>query len=153
MRLHSAIGAGPQHAFERNLIHRDIKPVNLFLTHEIRRQGAGVRSQESGSASLARTADPCLLSPGRIKILDWGLASLRCPKGNTGDSLIENISRSIVGTADYLSPEQARNANAVDIRVLRSPKFEFTAMDREKFFREIQGPTSATINGFCSAAV
>jgi serine/threonine-protein kinase len=48
-----------------------------------------------------------------IKILDWGLASLRNPKGMAGD---ETIATNVVGTADYLSPEQARNANAVDIR-------------------------------------
>ena len=109
---------GLQHAFERNLIHRDIKPVNLFLT----------------MASTAKRIPTSLFSTGRelvtavppskstmemkslIKILDWGLASLRCPTGHTNESLIENLSRSIVGTADYLAPEQARNANAVDIR-------------------------------------
>ena len=51
-----------------------------------------------------------------IKILDWGLASLRSPKGLTSEQMIDNLAKSVVGTADYVSPEQACNANTVDIR-------------------------------------
>ena len=50
-----------------------------------------------------------------IKILDWGLASLRTPKGIGRADGCTRLA-GIVGTADYLSPEQARNANTVDIR-------------------------------------
>ena len=108
---------GLQHAHERNLIHRDIKPVNLFLTHE---------SLESSSAAdllfATRTSwRPCAgTAPTQvarpiIKILDWGLACLRNPNGVNGVP-IENSSCGVVGTADYLSPEQARDPNTVDIR-------------------------------------
>jgi serine/threonine protein kinase len=83
---------GLQHAHERNLVHRDIKPVNLFLTH------------------VGGKAKPI------IKILDWGLASLRCPTGVSGQQLLEHVSTGVCGTADYLSPEQARDAQTVDIR-------------------------------------
>jgi serine/threonine protein kinase len=108
---------GLQHAFERNLIHRDIKPVNLFLTH-ISALSPG------GSALFATKREPANAPVGAmtmqmkplIKILDWGLASLRNPKGLTNEQMIEDVAKSIVGTADYLSPEQARNANLVDIR-------------------------------------
>ena len=48
---------GLQHAYENNLIHRDIKPQNLFLT---------------------ATTPAC---PSLVKILDWGLACLRPPGG------------------------------------------------------------------------
>jgi serine/threonine protein kinase len=51
-----------------------------------------------------------------IKVLDWGLAGLRYPKGQSNPELIESIAKGIVGTADYLSPEQARNHHTVDIR-------------------------------------
>ena len=99
---------GLQHAFERNLIHRDIKPVNLFLTH--------VPDSQPATARLAGPNEPAPKRRSRalIKILDWGLASLRNPKG-TGDD-VESLARNIVGTADYLAPEQARNANVADIR-------------------------------------
>ncbi len=80
---------GLQHAFENNLIHRDIKPHNLFLT------------------------TPTSTSPGQVIILDWGLACLRPPGGGHET---HNPIKAVIGTADYLSPEQARNANRVDIR-------------------------------------
>jgi serine/threonine protein kinase len=83
---------GLQHAHEHNRVHRDIKPLNLFRTHP----------------------------PGQarplIKILDWGLASLRCPVGIEGQQLLEHMSKGVLGTADFMSPEQARNAQTVDIR-------------------------------------
>jgi eukaryotic-like serine/threonine-protein kinase len=98
---------GLQHAYERNLIHRDIKPVNLFLTH--------VPVDAAGSRSDIDTMKTTMLMKPLIKILDWGLASLRNPKGLSAKQS-EEIARTIVGTADYLAPEQARNANTVDIR-------------------------------------
>jgi serine/threonine-protein kinase len=83
---------GLQHAHEHNLVHRDIKPVNLFLTH------------------------PDSQKKPVVKILDWGLASLRCPTSVSGQQLLEHMSKGVVGTADYLSPEQGRHAQTVDIR-------------------------------------
>jgi serine/threonine protein kinase len=41
---------------------------------------------------------------------------LRNPKGSANDVGNENLEKNIVGTADYLAPEQARNANLADIR-------------------------------------
>jgi len=97
---------GLQHAHERNMVHRDIKPVNLFLTHVLVRAKSG--KGKSRSAKAAR--QPI------IKILDWGLADLRTPLGQTQAEMMENIAKGIIGTADYLSPEQARSAHTVDIR-------------------------------------
>ena len=98
---------GLQHAHERNLVHRDIKPVNLFLTliTASRPQTVG------GPAGAPERARKRAL----VKILDWGLAGLRCPRGS-GPQLFDTLSKGLVGTADYLSPEQARNAATVDIR-------------------------------------
>jgi eukaryotic-like serine/threonine-protein kinase len=103
---------GLQHAFERNLIHRDIKPVNLFLTE------APLQIESSGTALVTTRMDPAARGTTRplIKILDWGLASLRKPKGKNPEINSESLARNIVGTADYLAPEQARNANVADIR-------------------------------------
>jgi len=112
----SAIGL--QHAYERNLIHRDIKPVNLFFTQ------VSVQPKLATAALFATRNDPAptssskstLMARSLIKILDWGLASLRNPKGSGSEPGNENVAKSIVGTADYLAPEQARNANLADIR-------------------------------------
>jgi serine/threonine-protein kinase len=85
---------GLQHAHEHHLIHRDIKPGNLLLTC---RPGP----QQSGSRL--------------IKILDWGLADLRPPQSQH-QGAASHANQVVIGTADYLSPEQARNADTVDIR-------------------------------------
>lgn len=105
---------GLQHAYERNLIHRDVKPVNLYLT-QIPIQGGLATSRlfEPNSGPARPVAPP---TRPLVKILDWGLASWRTPKGSTAEQVSENVARSIVGTADYLAPEQARNANLADIR-------------------------------------
>ena len=110
---------GLQHAFERNLIHRDIKPVNLFLTHANvaapQTTSLFATKRESGGAREPASKMTMQMKP-LIKILDWGLASLRSPHGLTNEQVFEGGSKGIIGTADYLSPEQANNANAVDIR-------------------------------------
>jgi serine/threonine-protein kinase len=100
---------GLQHAFERNLIHRDIKPANLFLTF-VDPDVAGGETPEQINPAHSRTT---MQMEPLIKILDWGLASLRNPHGSAEFEVVET---GIIGTADYLAPEQARNANAVDIR-------------------------------------
>ena len=77
---------GLQHAFERNMVHRDIKPSNLLLS-----------------------------KTGVVKILDMGLARVHEGEGAPGESRITQEGL-VIGTPDYLAPEQARNARTADIR-------------------------------------
>jgi serine/threonine protein kinase len=81
---------GLQHAFERGLVHRDIKPHNLVL---------------------ARSSD----GEPVIKILDMGLARLEADDDsvNSGTMTREGA---MLGTLDYIAPEQARNAHLADTR-------------------------------------
>lgn len=83
---------GLQYAHEKGMVHRDIKPSNL-LVHHVPGQGSVV------------------------KILDFGLARLQEPNtpANNHDS-IPAEEQQVMGTPDYLSPEQARNLHAADGR-------------------------------------
>jgi serine/threonine protein kinase len=96
---------GLQHAHERCLVHRDIKPANLLVhgstgddEHAV---PPGARGQWVGHAVL--------------KILDWGLASLRPPAGRRRSTSAET-KEDLVGTADYIAPEQATNPAGANIR-------------------------------------
>jgi WD40 repeat protein len=75
---------GLQHAHERGMVHRDIKPGNLLLTAD-----------------------------GRVKVLDFGLARF-VSEMPPGEGLTP--SGAVVGTPDYMAPEQARDPRTADIR-------------------------------------
>jgi serine/threonine protein kinase/Tfp pilus assembly protein PilF len=79
---------GLQHAHERGLVHRDVKPANLLLTADGR----------------------------QVKILDLGLARLdaAAPAGEGTSELTQ--SGTLMGTPAFLAPEQARDAHRADIR-------------------------------------
>lgn len=93
---------GLQHIHEKGLVHRDVKPSNLFLVHR----------DESISSDSGVQAAPF----GVIKILDLGLARLH--RGTSGDAngdLTDNATV-VMGTLDYMAPEQALDFHGADIR-------------------------------------
>lgn len=82
------IALGLQHAHERKMVHRDIKPANMMVHWE-----------ESGI--------------GTAKLMDMGLVLLMA------DDVHENtVTRAgqVMGTPDYMSPEQGWDTTKVDIR-------------------------------------
>jgi hypothetical protein len=76
---------GLQHAFDRGMVHRDLKPQNLMLTPK-----------------------------GVVKILDFGLAKLASEQARPGGGL--TLDNTIMGTPEYMAPEQAANSRSADVR-------------------------------------
>jgi HD-GYP domain-containing protein (c-di-GMP phosphodiesterase class II) len=88
------VANGLRHAHEHGLIHRDIKPSNLLVTAVSDPSGGREGSSAAGKY--------------QVKILDFGLARLcrrRCTEAH-----------SMLGTVDYMAPEQALDARSVDVR-------------------------------------
>jgi eukaryotic-like serine/threonine-protein kinase len=85
---------GLQCAHNKGMVHRDLKPANILVqrkdnTHDL------------------------------VKISDFGLARLQTPGVETSASYAGTIlmkDNTVMGTPDYLSPEQARNMHKADIR-------------------------------------
>jgi serine/threonine protein kinase len=86
---------GLEYAFKMGMVHRDIKPANLLV-------------QRIGSGAERRC---------QVKILDFGLARLYDPDPlGSGPGTIMIHGNIVLGTPDFLSPEQGRNLHGVDIR-------------------------------------
>lgn len=79
---------GLAHAHGVGMVHRDIKPANLLIDLK-----------------------------GMVRVLDMGLARFdEAEKDNEKASLTVTHEENVLGTADYLAPEQAINSHSVDAR-------------------------------------
>ncbi len=78
---------GLEHIREQRLVHRDVKPDNLFLTN-----AAVVKILDLGLCRLDRIGDQ---ADGGTKLTEPGM---------------------VMGTLDYIAPEQTLNSSTVDIR-------------------------------------
>jgi serine/threonine protein kinase len=120
LQIAAQIGDGLAKAHAAGIVHRDLKPENIMVTRD-----------------------------GFVKILDFGLAklmlSLDNSSGSSGQTLTSPLPGThpgvVMGTAGYMSPEQARGADVdyrSDIFSLGAILYEMVA--GKKAF---QGPSSA----------
>ena len=105
------------------IIHRDIKPANLLVARAVstERRSSGLIPRppdfpkQKKNAVLSRSL-PALAYPwGVVKILDMGLA--RCTDTFSGRASTHLTQLgSVMGTPEFIAPEQARDSHTSDIR-------------------------------------
>jgi len=104
---------GLQHAQDKGMVHRDIKPGNLMVAaQQTPGGGAIVQSQRGGPRLPGWPAAPL------VKILDFGVARLRefGPDGEQRKMQTLTQEGCVVGTPEFMSPEQACDSRNVDVR-------------------------------------
>ena len=75
-------------AHQRRVVHRDMKPDNLFMTRDASGQHV-------------------------VKVLDFGIAKVMDAAGGMGNKTRTGV---LLGTPGYMGPEQIKNSKAVDAR-------------------------------------
>ncbi len=124
-RILSQVGRGLARAHELGIVHRDIKPDNVFLAH---------------------TADDGAIA----KVFDFGIVKVADALSVTDDATQEGA---LLGTPQYMSPEQVEGVATIDLRsdVYSLGVMAYRMLTGKRLFN---GETlSTTLMQICSASL
>jgi serine/threonine protein kinase len=98
MTILGQVVAGVEAAHDAGILHRDLKPANIFIMQRLRRTGS------------PSTYD------GFVKVGDFGLAKIINAEQSETTSGSGPESRGIIGTPEYMAPEQMQTGVTLDTR-------------------------------------
>lgn len=103
--------AGVEAAHDAGILHRDLKPANIFIMQRLRRTG----SSPGSSAGQPRFSGSSGVD-GFVKVGDFGLAKILHVDQTETTSASGPESRGIIGTPEYMAPEQMQTGVQLDAR-------------------------------------
>lgn len=98
LALLKQIGAGVDAAHDEGILHRDLKPANIFIMQKRKKDG----SLGGGD--------------GFVKVGDFGLAKIVNQAISEADLAAGPQSRGLIGTPEYMAPEQMQSGVKLDAR-------------------------------------
>jgi serine/threonine protein kinase len=91
------ISAGVEAAHDEGILHRDLKPANVFIVQKKKKDGS-------------------ISGDDLVKVGDFGLAKIISQNQSGLTSGSGPASRGILGTPEYMAPEQMQSGSALDAR-------------------------------------
>ncbi|HEX8144895.1 MAG TPA: protein kinase [Pyrinomonadaceae bacterium] len=98
LSLLKQIAAGVEAAHDEGILHRDLKPANIFIMQKRKKSGSGAAGD------------------GFVKVGDFGLAKIVSEAAAEAISASGPASRGIIGTPEYMAPEQMQPGFKLDAR-------------------------------------
>ena len=103
--------AGVEAAHDEGILHRDLKPANIFIMQRLRRSGSSPGSP-AGQPRWGGSSG----ADGFVKVGDFGLAKIIHADQTESTSGSGPESRGIIGTPEYMAPEQMQTGVQLDAR-------------------------------------
>ncbi|HEX6838078.1 MAG TPA: serine/threonine-protein kinase [Polyangia bacterium] len=101
------IGSGLGAAHEKGIVHRDLKPENVMLVECTGRRKVVRRGHGDAPATVEMET-----SYDHVKLLDFGVAKML-----DADLSRQTMSGLVIGTPQYMAPENARGKGGIDHRI------------------------------------